>query len=128
MQYSYCQNVIAGSLLHEYVWVNVFDHRCKKLRQGFIRNSSPLGNKVGMRARDAKQHGGIVTLRKESSERYSGSPVNLCKMHQSQGVRIGHHDKGKPVVRRWRKALGATYGERQPSCRTGRRSNKELRP
>jgi hypothetical protein len=30
MQYSHCQNVIAGSLLHEYVWVNLFDHRCKK--------------------------------------------------------------------------------------------------
>src|SRR5215208_6351345 len=42
----------------------------KKVRQEFIRSPSPLGNKAGMRERDAKQHGGIVSLRKCSSKEY----------------------------------------------------------
>jgi hypothetical protein len=40
------------------------------VRQEFIRSPSPLGNKAGMRERDAKQHGGIVSLRQCSSKEY----------------------------------------------------------
>jgi hypothetical protein len=50
--------------------VNVPVWNSKKLRQEFIRNSSLLGNKVGMTETElgAKQHGGIVPLRKPSSK------------------------------------------------------------
>jgi hypothetical protein len=75
----------------------------------FIGNSSPLGNKAGMTEaeRGAKQHGRASALCRETPpgriarhlELVYGAPVKVC-------ASVCASEKGKPVVRRGRKAQG----------------------